>query len=80
MNVYKILKIAEGSDRGNSLGDKDVVWAIRRLFFCTLGKHHRSKGYARATANGVTSRCKYCGKSMIKHYAKGWIITPKPLD
>ncbi len=75
MNSYKLLKIAEGSDRSVSLGNRVVAWAMRRLFFCALGRHHGSRGHAKATANGATSRCKFCGQSMTKHFSKGWIIS-----
>ena len=37
MNAYKLLKIAEGSDRSVSLGNRVVAWAMRRLFFVLQG-------------------------------------------
>jgi hypothetical protein len=64
----------ESSARDVPLEYKVVAGLIRRLFFCALGYHHRSGSHAKVTINGVTSRCKFCGKSMIKHFNKGWII------
>jgi hypothetical protein len=46
---------------------------LRRLFFCTFGKHTRSRGKAYEVDGDFQSQCKYCGIVMHKTASGKWV-------
>ena len=42
-------------------------------FNCMRGKHERSRGHARQDGNVFRSRCRGCGKPMLRTMS-GWIL------
>jgi len=46
---------------------------LRRLLFCTFGKHARSRGKAVEIGGNFQSQCKYCGVQMHKSASGKWL-------
>ncbi|RYY22914.1 MAG: hypothetical protein EOP62_21910 [Sphingomonadales bacterium] len=42
-----------------------------QLFNCMRGKHHRSRGSAHDDGSVMRSKCRGCGKPMVRHMG-GW--------
>lgn len=48
-----------------------------QMFNCARGKHMRSRGHAHEEGGAFRSRCKGCGKPMLRTI-HGWIVDPHP--
>jgi len=44
-----------------------------QLFSCARGKHQRSRGHARQDGETFRSKCRGCGKPMVRT-AEGWAL------
>lgn len=47
---------------------------IRRIFFCSLNAHVRSRKHAKVGEVYVVSQCKYCGIAMAKRANGKWEV------
>jgi hypothetical protein len=48
-----------------------------QLFYCAFGKHVRSRGHAHQDGAVFRSRCRGCGKPMVRT-ASGWRVDNDP--
>jgi len=46
---------------------------FRRAFYCSFGKHARSRGKAYGSDSGFQSECRYCGIAMHKTANGSWV-------
>jgi transcription elongation factor Elf1 len=45
-----------------------------RMFRCPRGKHKRSRDKIRKTGDKYTSRCRSCGKPMVRLTKRNWVL------